>query len=147
MRTFRYKTKKKPEHHRRPSTNRGVQRTSIYRPPKVETPPLRFFKEKGQTSRLVPSIKIKPYLPTVLRYYKPLRFNQQLQTIIARDQNQFGSIFDPKQPLVKQLHEHCVKRAARTTALFANGIAGIGKRFSPGQGGTYHRTLDSNKSC
>lgn len=41
----------------------------------------------------------------------------------------------------------CDRRGARRRALFVHQIAGRGRRKSPGAGGTYHRTPDSQASC
>lgn len=41
----------------------------------------------------------------------------------------------------------CVTRKLRTSALFAIGKAGFGRRLSPGQGGHYRRTEESKISC
>lgn len=41
----------------------------------------------------------------------------------------------------------CHKRKSRRQALFSLKIAGKGKRRSPGSGGTYNRTENSNYSC
>lgn len=47
----------------------------------------------------------------------------------------------------RQGHEHCHKRAARRSTLFALDIAGANRTNSPGKGGTYHRTAESSKPC
>lgn len=41
----------------------------------------------------------------------------------------------------------CQKRAERREELFKKGIAGRGRRRSPGQGGSYRRTRDSEVTC
>lgn len=44
-------------------------------------------------------------------------------------------------------HLHCLKRHMRRTALFAIGIAGHNKHKSPGRGGSYTRTKESERGC
>jgi len=44
-------------------------------------------------------------------------------------------------------HSHCAKRKARRKVLFQIQIAGHNRRRSPGQGGTYHRTAESERPC
>lgn len=41
----------------------------------------------------------------------------------------------------------CQRRFERRTVLFARNIAGKGLRRSPGQGGTYRRTITSQQGC
>lgn len=41
----------------------------------------------------------------------------------------------------------CEERAERREKLFSMGIAGSGRRLSPGQGGSYNRTKESNVVC
>lgn len=47
-------------------------------------------------------------------------------------------------PAVKSV---CQARHLRRRLLFKIGIAGIGRRRSPGRGGTYRRNVDSETSC
>lgn len=49
--------------------------------------------------------------------------------------------FNPKH------HIHCLKRKLRKTVLFSLGIAGKNLSKSPGSGGTYRRTEESNMRC
>jgi len=48
---------------------------------------------------------------------------------------------------VKASHSVCGKRSVRRTMLFVNGVAGFGKRRSPGRGGTYYRSSESETTC
>lgn len=47
-------------------------------------------------------------------------------------------------PAVKSV---CQSRATRRRILFGSRVAGPNKRLSPGRGGTYKRTVDSETSC
>lgn len=42
---------------------------------------------------------------------------------------------------------YCVRRKIRKQVLFALGISGRHKRRSPGRGGSYNRSLESNYAC
>lgn len=59
--------------------------------------------------------------------------------------------FERRRPQVpKKLrgeNDLCKRREERREVLFAVGTAGRGRRRSPGQGGSYRRTEDSNYSC
>lgn len=44
-------------------------------------------------------------------------------------------------------HRICAKRSVRRSVLFASGVAGIGKRRSPGRNGTYYRSSESETTC
>lgn len=41
----------------------------------------------------------------------------------------------------------CVVRSSRRSVLFASGIAGVGRRGSPGKNGHYARSMESSGSC
>lgn len=56
----------------------------------------------------------------------------------------------PWKKLAKQIPGEkslCARRHSRRVALFKIGIAGVGKRRSPGKGGSYRRTEASNMVC
>lgn len=52
-----------------------------------------------------------------------------------------------KKAKVVKGHEHCRERVVRRTQLFKMGIAGKGKKKSPGRNGTYVRTETSSLAC
>lgn len=57
----------------------------------------------------------------------------------------YKALFDQK--VKKGYRTVCKKRDERREQLFAMGIAGSGRRRSPGQGGSYKRTEGSQISC
>lgn len=57
----------------------------------------------------------------------------------------YKALFDQK--VIKGYRTVCQKRSERREQLFAMGTAGTGRRRSPGQGGSYKRTEDSQISC
>lgn len=48
---------------------------------------------------------------------------------------------------ISTTHSICHQRSDRRSVLFMKKIAGIGRKRSPGSGGTYKRTEDSQASC
>lgn len=82
----------------------------------------------------------KPNTWTRERGYTRVRLDNPLRDL------QKAPLFNLFQNPVKA-HAHCVKRKIRRSVLYALGIAGTGKRRSPGQGGTYKRTEESSLSC
>lgn len=55
-----------------------------------------------------------------------------------------------KDPLLRKIpakHSVCAERSKRRSVLFARRVAGKGFRRSPGHGGTYRRTIESDTSC
>lgn len=48
---------------------------------------------------------------------------------------------------VPERERFCVARGVRKQVLFARGVAGRNRRFSPGRGGTYHRNAWSSWRC
>lgn len=86
--------------------------------------------------------------------YQPLRsiiigprpIQRPIQSNIKRlhtYKNMFGRTEDKNKGYVTV----CQKREDRRESLFALGVAGHGRRRSPGQGGSYRRTQDSNIVC
>ncbi|AXH78103.1 MAG: hypothetical protein [Microviridae sp.] len=65
-----------------------------------------------------------------------------------------GDLFTPDRRVVRDQvrdistpHSICQRRSVRRSVLFMNQIAGKGRRKSPGQGGHYRKTDQSEMSC
>lgn len=79
-------------------------------------------------------------------YSKVIRSPKQMPVL---DSLTAHSVWDIRRAFfqAQQGHEHCRKRSSRRGVMFAIQKAGPGKRLSPGRGGTYKRTPESELPC
>lgn len=146
MQYFRFiKKRELPEHKKqRTQKQRGVQSTSIHRPPKIQRTVWLRKSERDHERRQPRVEKRRIPLVTFLKR-QPSQANVGGQERLKQRQKEQQRGISLK--MTDKPGALCQIRQDRKSALFAQRIAGPGRKLSPGQGGHYQKTVESNISC